>query len=132
MKAKQESSTARRATERIGFEQRQLRSNFVAARLDETENHAQQPGIWGMSLKISTLAKIFLGFMLLVSPETQAEEHPSQRPGQQQENRKEQDWPMYGRNLVHSFSNPASRINRENVATLKPETILIRVSLRVR
>jgi len=73
-----------------------------------------------MSLKISTLAKIFLGFMLLVSPETKAEEHPSQRPGQQQENRKEQDWPMYGRNLVHSFSNPASRINRGNVATLEP------------
>src|SRR5712671_2894760 len=41
------SSTARRATRRFGFEQRQLRSNFVAARLDETENHAQQPGNLG-------------------------------------------------------------------------------------
>src|SRR3984893_9276383 len=38
------SSTARRATRRFGFEQRQLRSNFVAARLDETENRAPQPG----------------------------------------------------------------------------------------
>jgi hypothetical protein len=37
------SSTARRATRRFGFEQRQSRSNFVAVRLDETENHAQQP-----------------------------------------------------------------------------------------
>jgi hypothetical protein len=37
------SSTARRAARRFGFEQRQLRSNFVAARLDETENRAQQP-----------------------------------------------------------------------------------------
>jgi hypothetical protein len=41
------SSTARRATRRFGFEQRQWRSNFVAARLDETENHAQQPGNLG-------------------------------------------------------------------------------------
>jgi hypothetical protein len=41
------SSTARRATRRFGFEQRQLRSNFVAVRLDETENHAQQPGNLG-------------------------------------------------------------------------------------
>jgi hypothetical protein len=41
------SSTARRATRRFGFEQRQLRSNFVAARLDETENRAQQPGNLG-------------------------------------------------------------------------------------
>src|ERR1700731_2128856 len=41
------SSAARRATRRFGFEQRQLRSNFVAARLDETENRAQQPGNLG-------------------------------------------------------------------------------------
>jgi hypothetical protein len=47
------SSTARRATRRFGFEQRHLRSNFVAVRLDETENHAQQSGIWGMSAYIS-------------------------------------------------------------------------------
>ena len=38
------SSTARRATRRFGFEQRQLRSNFVAARLAETENRTQQTG----------------------------------------------------------------------------------------
>jgi hypothetical protein len=41
------SSTARRATRRFGFERRESRSNFVAARLDETENHAQQPGNLG-------------------------------------------------------------------------------------
>src|SRR3984893_19166885 len=41
------SSAARWATRRFGFEQRQLRSNFVAARLDETENRAQQPGNLG-------------------------------------------------------------------------------------
>ena len=32
---------------RFGFERRQSRSNFVAARLDETEDHAQQPGNLG-------------------------------------------------------------------------------------
>src|ERR1700730_14227312 len=41
------SSAARWATRRFGFEQRQLRSNFVAARLDETENRAQQSGNLG-------------------------------------------------------------------------------------
>jgi hypothetical protein len=41
------SSAAKRAIRRFGFEQRQLRSNFVAPRLDETENHAQQPGNLG-------------------------------------------------------------------------------------
>jgi hypothetical protein len=35
------SSTVRWATRRFGFEQGQLRSNFVAACLDETENHDQ-------------------------------------------------------------------------------------------
>src|ERR1700730_3326287 len=40
-------SAARWGTRRFGFEQRQLRSNFVAARLDETENRAQQPGNLG-------------------------------------------------------------------------------------
>ncbi|MFM0632265.1 outer membrane protein assembly factor BamB family protein [Paraburkholderia xenovorans] len=29
------------------------------------------------------------------------------------------DWPMYGRNLEHTFSNPASRINPGNVASLQ-------------
>jgi hypothetical protein len=33
----------RLATERFAFEQMQLRSNFVAAPLDKTKNHAQQP-----------------------------------------------------------------------------------------
>ncbi|MFM0140208.1 outer membrane protein assembly factor BamB family protein [Caballeronia grimmiae] len=30
------------------------------------------------------------------------------------------DWPMYGRDLEHTFSNPASRINPRNVASLQP------------
>ena len=29
------------------------------------------------------------------------------------------DWPMYGRNLEHAFSNPDSRINPGNVASLQ-------------
>jgi hypothetical protein len=41
------SSTAKRATQGFGSEQRQLRSNFVAVRLDETENRTQQPGYPG-------------------------------------------------------------------------------------
>jgi hypothetical protein len=44
------SSAARGATPQFDSEQGRLRSNFVAApRLDETENHAQQPGNLGMS-----------------------------------------------------------------------------------
>jgi hypothetical protein len=35
------SSAARRATRRFGCQRGWLRSNFVAARPDETENHAQ-------------------------------------------------------------------------------------------
>jgi outer membrane protein assembly factor BamB len=31
----------------------------------------------------------------------------------------EDDWPMYGRNLHHTFSNPSSAITPENVATLQ-------------
>jgi hypothetical protein len=31
----------------------------------------------------------------------------------------EDDWPMYGRNLQHTFSNPASAITPQNVATLQ-------------
>ena len=34
--------------------------------------------------------------------------------------RAEENWPMYGGNLLHTFSNPASRINPGNVANLKP------------
>jgi outer membrane protein assembly factor BamB len=30
------------------------------------------------------------------------------------------NWPMYGRNLRHTFSNPHSRINAQNVASLRP------------
>jgi len=30
------------------------------------------------------------------------------------------DWPMYGRNLQHTFSNPASAITPQNVASLQP------------
>ena len=31
-----------------------------------------------------------------------------------------QDWPMYGRDLKHSFTNPASLINAGNVGLLMP------------
>ena len=31
-----------------------------------------------------------------------------------------QDWPMYGRNLRHTFTNPQSLINPSNVSNLKP------------
>jgi len=31
-----------------------------------------------------------------------------------------EDWPMYGRNLLHTFSNVTSRINPGNVANLQP------------
>jgi glucose dehydrogenase len=34
--------------------------------------------------------------------------------------RAQEDWPMYGRNLLHTFSNIKSRINPSNVANLKP------------
>ena len=30
-----------------------------------------------------------------------------------------EDWPMYGRNLSHTFSNPDSKINPSNVASLQ-------------
>src|SRR5947207_90493 len=32
----------------------------------------------------------------------------------------QEDWPMYGRNLLHTFSNTKSRITPGNVANLKP------------
>jgi hypothetical protein len=31
-----------------------------------------------------------------------------------------ENWPMYGRNLSHTFSNSDSQINTDNVASLKP------------
>jgi len=39
--------------------------------------------------------------------------------GQEDPTRSLRDWPMYGRDLRHSFSNPHSLINPTNVATLK-------------
>jgi len=39
--------------------------------------------------------------------------------GQEDPTRPIRDWPMYGRDLRHSFSNPHSLINPTNVATLK-------------
>src|SRR3984893_15875360 len=47
-------------------------------------------------------AKITLGLLLMAGGSLHAE-----------------DWPMYGRDLHHSFSNPDSRINPGNVATLQ-------------
>ena len=47
-------------------------------------------------------AKIALGLLLLAGGSLHAE-----------------DWPMYGRDLHHSFSNPQSGINPGNVATLQ-------------
>ena len=32
----------------------------------------------------------------------------------------QEDWPMYGRNLQHTFSNQTAHINSSNVAGLKP------------
>ncbi|MFM0632858.1 PQQ-binding-like beta-propeller repeat protein [Paraburkholderia xenovorans] len=40
--------------------------------------------------------------------------------GANAERHDDDDWPMYGRNLEHTFSNPASRINPRNVASLQP------------
>ena len=40
--------------------------------------------------------------------------------GQEDRTRSVPDWPMYGKDLRHSFSNPRSLINPTNVATLKP------------
>jgi glucose dehydrogenase len=39
--------------------------------------------------------------------------------GEEDPTRPIRDWPMYGRDLRHSFSNPHSLINPTNVATLK-------------
>ena len=40
--------------------------------------------------------------------------------GQEDPTRSIRDWPMYGRDLRHSFSNQHSLINPKNVVTLKP------------
>src|ERR1700760_284616 len=48
-----------------------------------------------------------LGLALLLCPRDAASED---RP----------DWPMYGRNLSHSFSNPSSDITEQNVSSLAP------------
>jgi polyvinyl alcohol dehydrogenase (cytochrome) len=50
------------------------------------------------------LAGLVVSLVLLVSANVRAEEN----------------WPMYGGNLLHTFSNPASRINPGNVTNLKP------------
>jgi outer membrane protein assembly factor BamB len=36
------------------------------------------------------------------------------------EARSDGDWPMYGKNLAHTFSNPSSQINPHNVTKLRP------------
>ncbi len=47
-------SAAKQTIRRFGCQRGWLGSNFVAARLDETENHTQQPmGIWEMSAQMS-------------------------------------------------------------------------------
>jgi glucose dehydrogenase len=50
------------------------------------------------------LASIVVAFVLLISGNAGAQEN----------------WPMYGGNLLHTFSNAASRINPGNVRKLKP------------
>jgi polyvinyl alcohol dehydrogenase (cytochrome) len=58
---------------------------------------------------MQNLVKILSALALLVSTAVWAEDL---RPGH--------DWPMYGRNLRHTFDNGRSRINPDNVASLKP------------
>ena len=52
------------------------------------------------------LTSIALGFLVMAGAGTGA--------------RAEENWPMYGRNLQHTFSNRASQINPGNVAGLRP------------
>ena len=54
---------------------------------------------------------IVFGLLILGIGDLRGEEDPT---------RPIRDWPMYGRDLRHSFSNPNSLINPTNVATLKP------------
>src|ERR1700749_753450 len=62
------------------------------------------------------IALIVLGFALFLGTNAHAQEERSTA----RENQKQQNWPMYGRNLSHSFSNGASKINPGNVAKLRP------------
>ena len=39
------------------------------------------------------------------------------------ERRDDDDWPMYGRNLQHTFDNPGTAITPNNVAQLRPAWI---------
>ena len=50
------------------------------------------------------LAGLIVGIFLFTSVQLHAQE----------------DWPMYGRNLRHTFSNDAARIKSSNVTSLKP------------
>lgn len=70
--------------------------------------------------RLIALTKATVGFLLLITANTQAQEDWLPEKSEQQEVWKQQDWPMYGRNLSHSFSNTASKINQANVAKLKP------------
>ena len=58
------------------------------------------------------LVNIALGALLLAGAGQPPPEAPS-------DTRAEENWPMYGRNLRHSFSNPHSRINPGNAASLR-------------
>jgi glucose dehydrogenase len=62
---------------------------------------------------VGFLAKIVLGALLLASA------GPPPQPDPESDVRAEQNWPMYGRNLHHTFSSPQSRINPGNVAGLR-------------
>lgn len=70
--------------------------------------------------RASITAIIVFGLTLLISANSEAQEEWSRRTREQPPNLKEQNWPMYGRNFSHSFSNNASKINPGNVAKLRP------------
>src|SRR5215469_5333332 len=63
------------------------------------------PGIGAGAMRATRIfAALGFGLTLLVSGYAWAQE----------------DWPMYGRDLLHTFSNIKSQINPGNVANLKP------------
>src|SRR5437588_183796 len=59
----------------------------------------------------ASAAKIAFGLFALVSGNLRAQEGRPMKAGE--------DWPMYGRNLRHTFSNEHSRINPSNVSSLQ-------------
>lgn len=63
---------------------------------------------------LATLAKILCTLTLLINTTLRAEEVRGDEFGTGE------NWPMYGRNLRHTFDNSRSRINPGNVASLKP------------